>query len=273
MASNGRSNAPRVNTVGIQQLSFYRRHFEMDFLEWRCMNFDYIFTDIPDGQINGSNNGLTPTRRQAIIWTNDGQIPDAYMHCSASMSLSTVGVWLISMIYVYLQHIACTWLTTLICFKNDNIDDSLSWENMSLRSQKMNRMISRDSEVNFPAVSQWHLVPNSRGLDKSCELQHIRTMRWAMAGSNCKRKQNNLLMLLLSYRLGYLLPLCNRRVITHPWWDLRWNMLVKGTQTSKVKWTYVGIASANSILFNGYQVLNDKRYFIFNWWTVRNIVL
>ena len=34
----------------------------------------------------GLDNGLAPTRRQAIIWTNDGQIPDAYMRPSASMS-------------------------------------------------------------------------------------------------------------------------------------------------------------------------------------------
>ena len=34
----------------------------------------------------GSDNGLAPTRRQAIIWTNDGLITDAYMRHSASMS-------------------------------------------------------------------------------------------------------------------------------------------------------------------------------------------
>ena len=36
--------------------------------------------------IIGSGNGLAPGRRQAIIWTNDGYITDAYMHHSASMS-------------------------------------------------------------------------------------------------------------------------------------------------------------------------------------------
>ena len=34
----------------------------------------------------GSDNGLVPTRRQAIIWTYDGYITDAYMRHSASMS-------------------------------------------------------------------------------------------------------------------------------------------------------------------------------------------
>ena len=33
-----------------------------------------------------SDNGLAPTRWQAIIWTNDGSITDAYMRHSASMS-------------------------------------------------------------------------------------------------------------------------------------------------------------------------------------------
>ena len=33
-----------------------------------------------------SDNGLAPTRRQAIIWTNDDYITDTYMRHSASMS-------------------------------------------------------------------------------------------------------------------------------------------------------------------------------------------
>ena len=36
--------------------------------------------------ITGSDNGLAPTRRQAIIWTNDGKLTDAYMRHLASMS-------------------------------------------------------------------------------------------------------------------------------------------------------------------------------------------
>ena len=34
----------------------------------------------------GSDNGLLPSRQQAIIWTNDGCFTDAYMRHSASMS-------------------------------------------------------------------------------------------------------------------------------------------------------------------------------------------
>ena len=33
-----------------------------------------------------SGNGLALNRRQAIIWTNDGEFTDAYMHHTASMS-------------------------------------------------------------------------------------------------------------------------------------------------------------------------------------------
>ena len=33
----------------------------------------------------GSDNGLAPSRWQAIIWTNDGYITDPYMRHSASM--------------------------------------------------------------------------------------------------------------------------------------------------------------------------------------------
>ena len=34
----------------------------------------------------GSDNGLTPLRRQAIIWNNDGYFTDAYMRHSSSLA-------------------------------------------------------------------------------------------------------------------------------------------------------------------------------------------
>ena len=34
----------------------------------------------------GSDNGLAPTRLPTIIWTNDGQITDAYMRHAASFN-------------------------------------------------------------------------------------------------------------------------------------------------------------------------------------------
>ena len=56
-----------------------------------CINFDYNFSEVCSWGFNeqyaniGSDNGLAPTRRQAIIWTNDGLVADAYMRHSASM--------------------------------------------------------------------------------------------------------------------------------------------------------------------------------------------
>ena len=72
--------------VGINQLieaetkwpPFSRRHFQIHFLQWKCMNFAYIFIEVCSLGSNkkyssiGSDNGLTPTRRQVIFWTNDG---------------------------------------------------------------------------------------------------------------------------------------------------------------------------------------------------------
>ena len=45
----------------------------MHFIEWKCINYNL---DITKGPINnnpiiGSDNGLAPARRQAIMWAND----------------------------------------------------------------------------------------------------------------------------------------------------------------------------------------------------------
>ena len=49
--------------------AIFRRHFQMHFLEWKCLNFDEdSLKFVPKGQINN----IPPGRRQAIIWTNDG---------------------------------------------------------------------------------------------------------------------------------------------------------------------------------------------------------
>ena len=55
--------------------------------EWISLKISLKF--VPKGQqysIIGSDNGLAPARRQAIIWTNVGYITDGYMRHSASMS-------------------------------------------------------------------------------------------------------------------------------------------------------------------------------------------
>ena len=45
---------------------------------------------VPKGSIDnistGSDNGLAPTRRQAIIWTNDGKLTDAYIYASFGLN-------------------------------------------------------------------------------------------------------------------------------------------------------------------------------------------
>ena len=52
-------------------------HFQMHFLEWICINFDWGFTEICSQGSNqqyssiGLDNGLVLSRRQAIILTND----------------------------------------------------------------------------------------------------------------------------------------------------------------------------------------------------------
>ena len=50
----------------------------MHFAEWKCLNLDENFTEICSQGSNwqyaniGSDNGLAPNRRQAIIWSNGG---------------------------------------------------------------------------------------------------------------------------------------------------------------------------------------------------------
>ena len=64
---------------------FRRRQFQMNFLELKCMNFALDFTEIRSQGSNqqyssiGLDDGLAPSRRQAIIWTNDGYFTDAYI--------------------------------------------------------------------------------------------------------------------------------------------------------------------------------------------------
>ena len=50
-----------------------RWHFQMHFLEWKCLNFKFNLTKVCSWGANfGSDNSLEPNRRQANIWTNDG---------------------------------------------------------------------------------------------------------------------------------------------------------------------------------------------------------
>ena len=68
-----------VNTLRPRQNGrhFHRQYFQMHFPEWKCLNFDWNFTEICSLGSNwqqssaGSDDDLAPSRRQAIIWTND----------------------------------------------------------------------------------------------------------------------------------------------------------------------------------------------------------
>ena len=81
----------RLNTLRPRQNG---RHFADDISKrivlngnvWLSINMSLRF--VPKGPIDsiGSDNGLAPARRQAIIWTYDGEFTDAYMRHSASMS-------------------------------------------------------------------------------------------------------------------------------------------------------------------------------------------
>ena len=61
----------------------------------------------------GLDNGLAPTRRQAIIWTKDGKFTDAYMrfsaHCVNVSSLLIETVSVIDFLYITMQVIDWCW--------------------------------------------------------------------------------------------------------------------------------------------------------------------
>ena len=59
--------------------------------------------------IIGSDNGLAPARRQAIIWTNDDYFTDAYMRHSASMIKTLLRVVLKRVIIMIFNHISTVW--------------------------------------------------------------------------------------------------------------------------------------------------------------------
>ena len=55
--------------------AIFGRHFQMHFLEYASINFDYDFTDIcTKGPINNMQALVQKIRLHAIIRTNDGQV-------------------------------------------------------------------------------------------------------------------------------------------------------------------------------------------------------
>ena len=62
--------------------------FRTTFFLRKCIDFTEVCSQGSNYQYSsiGSENGLAPARRQAIIWTNDGYFTDAYTRQSALMS-------------------------------------------------------------------------------------------------------------------------------------------------------------------------------------------
>ena len=54
-------------------MPFCRRHFQIHFLESKIVVFSFNIQLVSITSIS-SRNGLAPNRRQAIIWTNNGQV-------------------------------------------------------------------------------------------------------------------------------------------------------------------------------------------------------
>ena len=58
----------------------FSRHFQTRFLDWKLLYLDYNFIEMYPLASNkrysstGSDDGLAPVRRQAIIWTNHGLV-------------------------------------------------------------------------------------------------------------------------------------------------------------------------------------------------------
>ena len=73
----------------ISQTTFSSAFSWMKMLEFRLKFHWSLFLRVQLNHFSiGSDNGLSPSRRQAIIWTNYDYFTDAYMRHSASMSYS-----------------------------------------------------------------------------------------------------------------------------------------------------------------------------------------
>ena len=90
MSPYGITRSEWVNTF---RPPVFRLHFQMHFLQWKYLNFYWIFTQICSKGPNwekvniGIGNDLVPDRRQAITCTNDD--PVQCMHHPAGITLIT----------------------------------------------------------------------------------------------------------------------------------------------------------------------------------------
>ena len=79
-----------INTLRLRHkwLPFCRQHSKMVIFLSKLQFHLSLFPRVQQYSSIGLDNGLAPAIWQAIIWTNDCQITDEYMHYSASMSLT-----------------------------------------------------------------------------------------------------------------------------------------------------------------------------------------
>ena len=71
--------------VDISQTTFSNVFSSMKIFEFWLKFHWSLFLTVQYSSI-GPDNGLAPSKRQAIIWTNEAHFDDAYMRHSASMS-------------------------------------------------------------------------------------------------------------------------------------------------------------------------------------------
>ena len=73
----------------------------------------------------GSDNGLAPSRWQAIVWTNNGYFNDAYMHHSASMIYLAKIILseLTPRVFFYIKMLSCQYMKSC-CRDKANIKSS-----------------------------------------------------------------------------------------------------------------------------------------------------
>ena len=134
---------------------FSRRHFQMHFPEWKCVNFEWNFTELCSQGSNwqyasiGSDNGLVPNRRQAIIWNNGG-LGCQLIYASRGLNeLRTGAVW--SQCYRYWPNhdfVHVNWVDIIwvvfVAFRHCQVDDLMQERRNSIAHELELRLSCTD---------------------------------------------------------------------------------------------------------------------------------
>ena len=101
---------------------FRRRHVQMHFLEWKYFNFKQYFIEICSLGSNwqyvgiGSDNGLAPSRRQAIIWTNVDPVHRIYAAIGGEELIDHQQSWYMYWLFIQensIWNVICTLMAIL----------------------------------------------------------------------------------------------------------------------------------------------------------------